>query len=313
MATIEQAMGKIYNGDFFNGFSELACVYAVGEKDSSIVDDLKRGFWEPNLAEMEDTYHANVLFLSKYPFLFTKEFVPPIDNRYLLFPLTDELFYRFDQQEQRFAQMETNSDHETKYFFENLNQPLLIENEFNLYNLRFLQDNVRDSRDFGADNHIYLHYDSVQLFSLLLYYCDLSSICEEQKFVFLIGSESDLYPLAFQNQFGAETLNWEQRPLHVNDIKRVCAFYYTATHCGNAMFDSLLDCHPNLLTIKEFGLSSFPSFYENCLKNQSVDSFIANLVEHQAEEKYRPIFTFFQKFIRIPTQRSRKRRTFCCS
>lgn len=295
MTSIEQAMIKIYDGEFKNGFIELSAAYANGEKDSSVLQDLRRGFWEPNLTEMKTNYQKNAEFLLTYPYIFTKKFVPPEENRYLLFPLSEELFYCFDLQGQKFMPLETGSDYDTKYFFKNLDDPILVESEYNLYNLRFLQDNVRDSRYFGRDNHIYLHYEDIQTFSLLLYYSDISALCNEWKFVFLIGAESDLYPLDFRSQFNAEFNLWRERPLSVDEIKRVCVFYFTSTHCGNALIDSLMDSHPNLLTIKEFGLSSFPSFYDNCLKTQSVDSFIANLLENTADKKYLPFFTFFNK------------------
>lgn len=295
MTSIEQAMIKIYDGEFKNGFIELSAAYANGEKDSSALQDLRRGFWEPNLTEMKDNYQKNTEFLLTYPYIFTKKFVPPEENRYLLFPLSEELFYCFDSQEQKFKPLETGSDYDTKYFFKNLDDPILVESEYNLYNLRFLQDNVRNSRYFGRDNHIYLHYEDIQTFSLLLYYSDISALCNDLKFVFLIGAESALYPLDFRSQFNTEFNLWRERPLSVDEIKRVCVFYFTSTHCGNALIDSLMDSHPNLLTIKEFGLSSFPSFYDNCLKTQSVDSFIANLLENTADKKYLPFFTFFNK------------------
>lgn len=295
LTSIEQAMIKIYDGEFKNGFIELSAAYDNGEKDSSVLQELRRGFWEPNLTEMKTNYQKNSEFLLTYPYIFTKKFVPPEENRYLLFPLSEELFYCFDLQGQKFMPLETGSDYDTKYFFKNLDDPILVESEYNLYNLRFLQDNVRDSRYFGRDNHIYLHYEDIQTFSLLLYYSDISALCNEWKFVFLIGAESDLYPLDFRSQFNAEFNLWRERPLSVDEIKRVCVFYFTSTHCGNALIDSLMDSHPNLLTIKEFGLSSFPSFYDNCLKTQSVDSFIANLLENTADKKYLPFFTFFNK------------------
>lgn len=295
MTSVEQAMNKIYEGDFKSGFIELSAAYANGERDASALQDLRRGFWEPNLTEMKENYQKNSEFLSAYPYIFTKKFVSPEENRYQLFPLSEELFYCFDQGEKNFKALETDSDHETKYFFQSLDKPLFVENEYNLYNLCFLRDNVRDSQYFGSDNHIYLHYEDIPSFSMLLYYSDMPTLCGENKFVFLIGNESSLYPLDFKALFPREFSRWKSCPLCVDEIKRVCVFYFTSTHCGNAMIDSLMDAHPNLLTIKEFGLSSFPSFYEECLKNRSVDSFIVELIEHQTEKRYQPFLTFFNK------------------
>lgn len=170
MENLEKAMQKIIDGDLLQGFAELMEGYAGGHGSPSVLEDLKRGFWEPNLEEMEENFERNSAFLKEYPFFLPRKLVAPRDNRYVLFALIDELFYRFDQQENVFAPMETNSERETRYFFEDLSRPLLVDNEFNSFNLRFLKDNVRRSEDFAGDNHIYLCYENEDALSLLLYY-----------------------------------------------------------------------------------------------------------------------------------------------
>lgn len=83
--------------------------------------------------------------------------------------------------------------------------------------------------------------------------------------------------------------------LRIEEINRIFVFSSTNGHCGNAMIDSLLDWHPNVLTIKEFGLSAFPSFYENCLKGRSCSKFLSEFLKNQQKLEYRPFFTFFTK------------------
>lgn len=260
MAAIEQAMQKIVAGDFARGFADLAEAYAEGQREPEALEDLKQGFWEPNLEEMEDTYRKNVAFLAKYPFLLSKEFVAPCGNRYLLFALTEELFYRFDQQTQLFTPMEVGSERETRYFFENLDRPLLIENEYNYFNLRFLKDNVRRSEDFAGDNHIYLWYENANLFSLLLYYSDLEELCGSGKFVFLIGAERELYPLDFKSRFGIDYGGMSPQKLRIEEMQRIC-FWYKRGYSGTLFGLNLLDHNSHI--VMRYGADLF---YESYVK-----------------------------------------------
>lgn len=260
MAKLEEAMQKIIDGDFLQGFAELMEGYAGGQGSPSVLEDLKRGFWEPNLEEMEENFERNAAFLKKYPFFLPKKLVAPRDNRYVLFALTDELFYRFDQQEQAFAPMETNSERETRYFFEDLSRPLLVDNEFNSFNLRFLKDNVRRSEDFAGDNHVYLCYENEDALSLLLYYGDLVELCKDRKFVFLTEENRDLYPVDFKDKFGIDYSGMEPQKLRVAEMQRIC-FWYKRGYSGTLFGLNLLDHNSHI--VMRYGADLF---YESYVK-----------------------------------------------
>ena len=235
MSNIRQALGRIAKGEFEQGFAELADAYAQGQSDPTVLRDLKEAFWKPNLDEMEHTFQKNVAFLEKYPFLLTKNFVAPTENDRLLFPLTDELFYCFDQRRQVLSPLIVESERETRYFFRDLDQPLFVESEYDLYNLRFLRDNVRRSKDFAGDNHIYLHYADADAFSVLLYYSDMEALCTDEKFVVLIGDEKDLYPLDFKTRFGIDYGKMKPQKLRIEEMQRICFWYkrgYSGTDFG---------------------------------------------------------------------------------
>lgn len=258
MAEIGQAMQKIIDGDFAQGFAELTEGYAEGQGNPSVLEDLKRGFWEPNLTEMEENFERNAAFLKEYPFFLPGKLVAPRDNRYLLFALTDELFYRFDQREQRFAPMETNSERETRYFFEDLSRPLLVDDEFNSFNLRFLKDNVRRSEDFAGDNHIYLCYENEDALSLLLYCGDLAELCEDRKFVFLTKEDRGLYPLDFKKRFGIDYSGMKPQKLRVEEMQRIC-FWYKRGYSGTLFGLNLLDHNSHI--VMRYGADLFYESY----------------------------------------------------
>lgn len=174
----------------------------------------------------------------------------------------------YDKQVDRFiGEYDGTTRHQMRYFFQNLDDALKVEDEDNLYNLTFLFDNVRRSEDVAMDNHIYLLYNTWEPLQRVMQVGDLFPILEHEKFVFLVGVNTHWqYPVDFKGTFGIDYEAMEPQMLRIEEINQICIFGSTNSHCGNAMIDSLLDWHPNLLTIKEFGLSAFPSFYESCLK-----------------------------------------------
>lgn len=279
MADIGEAVQKIINGDFVQGFAELTEGYAEGQNSPPVLEDLKRGFWEPNLAEMEENFKKNASFLKRYPFFLSKSVIAPRDNRYLLFALTDELFYRFDQREQVFAPLETNSERETRYFFEDLSRPILVDNEFNSFNLCFLKDNVRRSEDFAGDNHIYLCYENEDALSLLLYYTDFAELCKDKKFVFLTEKERDLYPLDFKEKFGIDYDGIEPQKLRVEEMQRIC-FWYKRGYSGTLFGLNLLDHNSHI--VMRYGADLF---YESYIKGYPL--FQTNLAEEMMKNTAR--------------------------
>ena len=293
----QYALQEIVNGKYITGFDMIAEGFSKGNIDFELLEQLYNGFVEPNLMEMKEQFKQNEQFLQQYPYFFGKKLSEPtgLQDRFLLFPVTETIFYYFDTENKQFHKLEINSIVETKYFFKDISKPLFIENEFNEFNLKFLVDNVRDSIDFGGDNHIYLFFENEQIFSLLLYYCDLRKICEGQKIVFLIGEEKELYPLDAKQYFSVDYEGIQPTPIKLSEVKRVVSFLSFERHSGNAMIDSLLDYHDHLFTIKEFAISEFENFYEEGLKGRTVEQFINEFLADQGNKKYKTFLTFFNK------------------
>ncbi len=192
--------------------------------ESKDIEEFKEKYWLPFLPTMKTNYQINAKFLSEYPFLINKNFVSPHENRYLLFRPTEEIAYRFDQKNKIVDKLETNSIRETKYFYRDLEKPLLLEAEYNKFNLKFLSDTVRDSQDFAGDNHIYIQYKDMDEFSLLLCYVNFSEICRNNKFVFLIGDEAKTYPWDFKERFGIDYSKMKPTRLRIEEMNRLCCW-----------------------------------------------------------------------------------------
>jgi len=239
MADKNYAIKKILSGKFEEGFAELAEAFENDSPDETLIKKLREVFLEPNLEQINQNFLKNTELLKDYPYIFTRSYTQPEQNRYILFPLGENLYYAYDKQEKRLFPMEVNSDRETKYFFKDLDDPLLAENEFNEFNLKFLDDNVRDSRDFAGDNHIYLWYENADMFSLLLYYSDLKPLLEHKKFVFLIGDEREKYPIDFKSEFGVDYGGMTPQKIRIEEVKRFCLWYKHA-YSGSTLCTGIL-------------------------------------------------------------------------
>jgi|GEM_PF-6733119 len=93
------------------------------------------------------------------------------------------------------------TDKVEKSFFRDLSRPIIVVGEMNLRHWEHLYQNLAKSEDFGADNHVYLCYNTLDEFLLLLQVEDISPYLAEEKFVFLFGQRdvAENYPLDFEN------------------------------------------------------------------------------------------------------------------
>jgi len=266
MADKNNALQIILNGNFKKGFGELAEAFKSDGADENLISELREAFYVPNLGQLAQNFRNNSKLLQDYPYIFEKHFTEPELNRYILFPLDENLYYAYDKQKKKLFPMEVSSDRETKYFFKDLDNPLLVENEFNEFNLKFLDDNVRDSRDFAGDNHIYLWYENADMFSLLLYYSDLKPLLERKKFVFLIGDEREKYPINFKNEFGIDYSSYAQKEIELDDIKRMVFGWKTMNEAGTTFLANIMDFHSDLITVPDCLLKmNFPTYFQEQL------------------------------------------------
>ncbi len=278
MANRNFAIENILNGKLKDGFSELAEVFETESPDEELIEKLREVFLKPNFEQIQQNLLNNTKLLKEYPYIFTRNYKQPDQNRYILFPLDENLYYFYDKQEKKLHPMEVNSDRETKYFFKDLDKPLFVENEFNEFNLKFLNDNVRDSCDFAGDNHIYLWFENVDLFSLLLYYCDLKSLLEGKKFVFLIDDEREKYPIDFKSEFGIDYSNYAQKGIELDDIKRMVFGWKTMNEAGTTFLANIMDFHSDLITVPDCLLKmNFLVYFQEQLIGKRLNEAISSL------------------------------------
>lgn len=298
--TIQEAISLFDYGKYKEAFEGFADIYNKSidkQERGNIMSILLEAYYEPNEPELRGYYENNRKVLAEYPYIWGDKPEEFTSLSFLLFPTSEESYYLYDKVTDRFiGEYDGITCNQMRYFFENLEHALKVEDEDNLYNLTFLFDNVRRSEDVAMDNHIYLLYNTWESLQRVMQVGDLAPILEHNKFVFLMGKDChNRYPVDFKKEFGIDYSSMKPQKLCIDEIERICIFSSTDSHCGNAMIDSLLDWHPNLLTIKEFGLSAFSSFYKSCLEGRSCTEFIAELIQNQNKVECRPFYTCLYK------------------
>ena len=228
----------------------------------AIFEMLVDSFYAPNMAELKANYERNLEVLKQYPYFRDKIFRKFEELSFQLFPASDEYFYCYSKEKDCFlGEYDAATRNQMRYFFENLDEPLRVENEDNFYNLNFLNDNVRASEDFAGDNHIYLLYDTPEPLERLMMTCDLEPLLRQKKFVFLVGEENrDRYPIDFQKEFGIDYNKMTPKKLRIEEMQRIC-FWYKRGYSG-ALFGLNLLNH-NRYIMMRFGGDLFNESYVN--------------------------------------------------
>lgn len=240
----QQAISQFEAGDYESAFKSFVELYHKSEDISEhnmIFQILLEAFYAPNEEELRERYDQNVRILKSYPYFWEKSFRKYADLSFQLFPISNKQFFIFDKESGCFiSEYEPMAKKQDLYFFEHLDKPLQIEDHDNFYNLKFLNDCVRASEDFAGDNHIYLMYSSIEPLERLMLTCDLQTILEQEKFVFLTGKENwGKYPIDFQKEFRVDYSKIEPTPIRIEEIKRFCLWYARA-------FSGTIMCHAAL-------------------------------------------------------------------
>ena len=281
-ATMEEAVELFEQQRYREAIAAFAEVYDQSEDKNereTVFNILSEAFYDPNKAELRANYERNLQALKQYPYFFDKTFREYEELNFQLFPASDEYFYCYNKEKNCFCgEYDAATDNRMRYFFENVDGLLKVENEDNLYNLNFLNDNVRASEDYAGDNHIYLLYDTLEPLERLMMTCDLEPVLAQKKFVFLVGEENKKrYPLDFKKEFGIDYSACQPKELSVNDIKRIVLSLKIVGYSGTLFLADIMDFHSELLTIPGCAMYSYADIFTEQLQGKTVSEAVSFL------------------------------------
>lgn len=254
-APIEQMEAAAYilqnGGDYRISYSCFVGLYNQGLFREDILPLMAAVFYEPNVKQMKSRYERNCKQLSKYPYLFRKDFVPFEQLPIQFFPCDDHNGYLpFYRAEERFGEfVNFGNQVVSRNFFKDLDKPILAADVFSQYELEYLNDNVRPSEYIGRENHIYLHYTNWGVFCSYLQCLNLRKLLESKKLVFLIEDEIRQYPIDFKTRFGIDYSQYPVRPIGIREVNRMIWHTQLSTHNGGDFFNEVFDGHPNLIIL----------------------------------------------------------------
>ena len=236
-------------GNYQVAYTAFVSLYNRGFYQTELMDLMTQAFYLPNAEDQKKRYARNCAALAKYPYLFREDFPDFEALPVQFFPFNDEGYIPFFKAEHRFgAYVNFNDPVIDRYFFRDLDKPVLARDVFSQYQLEYLNDNVRKSEWVGRENHIYLHYTDWTTFCAYLQCLELRPLLSEKKLVFLMEGEIEQYPIDFHARFGIDYAQYPVRPIGIGEVTRMIWHTQLATHNGGDFFNEIFYGHPNLLS-----------------------------------------------------------------
>ena len=236
-------------GNYQVAYTAFVSLYNRGFYQTELMDLMTQAFYLPNAEDQKKRYARNCAALAKYPYLFREDFPDFEALPVQFFPFNDEGYIPFFKAEHRFgAYVNFNDPVIDRYFFRDLDKPVLARDVFTQYQLEYLNDNVRKSEWVGRENHIYLHYTDWTTFCAYLQCLELRPLLSEKKLVFLMEGEIEQYPIDFHARFGIDYAQYPVRPIGIGEVTRMIWHTQLAAHNGGDFFNEIFYGHPNLLS-----------------------------------------------------------------
>lgn len=235
-------------GDYQVAYTTFLSLFRRGYFQAELLNLLSQAFYYPNLPAQKRRYEENCRLLAQYPYCFRKDFLPFEDLPILFFPFEKRSYIPYDPQTNTFGDfVDFDNPVIDRYFFKDLENPILAQDVYSQYQLEYLNDTVRKSEWVARENHIYLHYTDWVVFCSHLQCLDFKVLLRDKKFVFLFEEEVSQYPIDFKERFGIDYSQHKLRPIGIREVNRLIWHTQLATHNGGDFFNEIFYDHPNLL------------------------------------------------------------------
>ena len=244
-------------GDYKISYTAFLDLYRKGFFREEIMQLVSKVFYEPNIKLLKSRYERNCKRLSKYPYLFRKDFPSFEELPVRFFPYDDHNGYiPFYVDREEFGDFVNIQETViSRNFFKDLEKPVFASDVYSQYELEYLNDNVRRSEWVARENHIYLHYSDWTVFCSWLQVLNIRPLTEAEKVVFLIEDEKEQYPIDFKERFGIDYSQYSVKPLGIREVTRMIWHTQLSTHNGGDFFNEVFDNHPNLIVLPSLMLS----------------------------------------------------------
>jgi hypothetical protein len=254
-------------GDYRVAYTTFVSLYNRGFYQPELMELMTQAFYLPNVAQQKKLYEENCTLFDRYPFIFRDRFEKFEKLPVQFFPFDDNGYIPFYKDENRFGEyIDFNNPVIDRYFFQDLEKPVLTKDLYSQYQLEYLNDTVRESMWVGRENHIYLHYSSWKEFCIYMQCLKWKRLLQDKKFVFLFGKEISKYPIDFKDEFGIDYSQYPVKPLGIGEINRLIWHAQLSFHNGGDFFNEVFHGHPNLLIYDSVMFDSIEGLIANAKK-----------------------------------------------
>ena len=120
----------------------------------------------------------------------------------------------------------------------------------------------------------------------------MAYLISQKNLVFICGMKQleNFYPLNDAQE------NFSKTRVQISEIKKLIFHWIcTTTATGSSFLEGVVDFHPNLLTVPNFGFASFGILYREVLKNKNVDEGIQALKSLEMDSQRKGIYQDFNE------------------
>lgn len=301
-------------GDYQVAYTTFVSLYNRGYYQEELMDLIMQAFYLPNVEEQRERYEENCRILNRYPYFFRDDFVAFDQLPVQFFPFNDQGYIPFYRLENRFGEyVNFNDPVIDRYFFRDLDKPILARDVFSQYQLEYLNDTVRKSEWVGYENHIYLHYTDWAIFCAYLQGLSFKRLLRTEKIVFLMEREIEQYPIDFKLRFGIDYSQYPVKPVGIREVNRLIWHTQLSSHNGGDFFNEIFYGHPNLLALESIMFDNIQETVEKMGKllrsgntaRSAVLRKLAHLKKPTAKDCLVALFLYSKENIQQPDPSSR--------
>lgn len=192
------AIEKLQNKNATNALAEISRLCNKETFDTELIEILDKHF-SHKLPNIETLYNKNLQLIKDYQYIYEKNITPIEKNPNRCYIIENHLIYLFIAKDFKFVKVDISSKAEVNKITKTITPDFELYNVFNLALLPTIYPKTQTENKFGHYiisantkklNFIYLHYDTIEEFSLLLYIYDLAFLKQLNRIAFLIGKDN---------------------------------------------------------------------------------------------------------------------------
>lgn len=194
----DSAINKLNNNNPINALEEIAKICNKKTFDINLIEFLDN-YFSARLPLMQRLFDKNLKLIKNYEYIYDKDFITIDKNPNRCYIVENHLIYLYIAKDYKFLKIDISSKQEVNDILKTVQKDFYICNAFNLGIVQELYAKIQQNYTYGhhilsyntkKQNYLYLHYDNIDEFSLLMCVYDFAFLKKFNKVVFLMGDDN---------------------------------------------------------------------------------------------------------------------------